>query len=55
MTPRELRTLLFAITDQSLTISDLRAALFTVQDQDTELTTEALKAALTCLLTAKER
>jgi hypothetical protein len=44
MTPRELRTTLFSITNQSITISDLRAALFTFQDQDAPLTTQALGA-----------
>jgi hypothetical protein len=55
MTPRELRALLFTITNQTTTVSDLRSALFAIEAQDTELTQEALKSALAALQVATER
>lgn len=38
MTVRELRALLFNVTNQELTVKELRALLFQVDEQDAEIT-----------------
>lgn len=38
MTTRELRQMLFNVTDQDMTVRELREKLFSVTEQDEELT-----------------
>lgn len=38
MTPRELRSILFQVTNQELTVKELRHILFELEAQDEELT-----------------
>ena len=46
MTVRELRKLLFEVSEPNITVNDLRSALFMIIEQDNEATVEDIRGAL---------
>lgn len=42
MTIRELRNILFSVSNQSISVQDLRHKLFDIEDQDGQTTTEEI-------------